>query len=355
MQKDAASPLAPEAAYGRALCELELRRPEAALKAFRDFTTAWPEHAQAPSATFYTAHTLVDLKRQAEAVPILVSFQTKYPKHKLAPDAQYLLGVARLALGEREAGREDLKAFLAAYPSHSMASAARQAIAEAPARSATATSPKSPARTPAPSREAKQPRETTQRGETTQPREPTEAREPAQSSASADALYDAGAEAGRAGRAKDQEAAWRRLRKEFPNHPLAHRAAYEQAEASFKKKAYADAAAQAKAAAASPELRGRALLLEGESELKLNRYRDAAKSFEGVGAVKNLEAGDRYRALAGLGLAREELGELRQALDAYESVASKSPDSTLRNWARDRAAAVKGRLGKPAAGNEKRS
>jgi tetratricopeptide (TPR) repeat protein len=136
---------------------------------------------------------------------------------------------------------------------------------------------------------------------------------------------------------------------------MAHRAAYELAEASFKKKAYADAAAQAKAAAASPELRGRALLLEGESELKLNRYRDAAKSFEGVGAVKNLEASDRYRALAGLGLAREELGDLRLALDAYESVASKSPDSTLRNWARERATAVKGRLSRPAGGSEKRS
>ena len=41
----------------------------------------------------------------------------------------------------------------------------------------------------------------------------------------------------------------------------------------------------------------------GESELKLNRFKDAAKSFEAVGAVKNVEAADRYRALAGLGLA----------------------------------------------------
>ncbi len=40
----------------------------------------------------------------------------------------------------------------------------------------------------------------------------------------AEALYDAGVIAGRLGRTRDQEAAWRRLRKEFPNHALAARA-----------------------------------------------------------------------------------------------------------------------------------
>ena len=58
---------------------------------------------------------------------------------------------------------------------------------------------------------------------------------------------------------------------------------------------------------------------------RLNRFKDAAKSFEAVGAVKNVEAADRYRALAGLGLAHEQLEELRAALAAYESVASKPP------------------------------
>ena len=96
-------------------------------------------------------------------------------------------------------------------------------------------------------------------------------------------------------------------------------------------------------------------LLEGESELKLNRYKEAAKSFETVGGVKNLEAADRYRALAGLGLAREQLGEIRAALAAYDAVASKSPDVTLRNWARDRAAAVRSQPTKPATNGEKKS
>jgi tetratricopeptide (TPR) repeat protein len=181
-----------------------------------------------------------------------------------------------------------------------------------------------------------------------------------QSSSTAENLYDAGVIAGKAGKIKDQQTAWARLRKEFPNHPLAHQAAFDLAEGAFKRKDYAQAATQAKAAAASDDegLRGRALLLEGESELQLKRFRDAAKSFEAVGGVKNLEAGDRYRALAGLGLAREQLGEIRAALAAYDAVASKSPDSKLRDWARDRAAVVRAQPAqpaKPAAGGEKKS
>src|SRR4030095_13638914 len=45
MRQDAASPLAPDAAYGLALCDLELRRPEAAVKGFRDFLVAWPDNS----------------------------------------------------------------------------------------------------------------------------------------------------------------------------------------------------------------------------------------------------------------------------------------------------------------------
>src|SRR5947208_1985319 len=167
--KDATSPLAPEALFGLGLCDLELRRPEGAIKAFRDLLTSWPDHAQAGPATFYLAQTLVEQKKYSES------------------------------------------------------------------------------------------------------------------------LYDAGVIAGKAGQVKDQQVAWGRLRKEFPHHPLAYQAAYDLAETAFKKKEWTQAAAQAKAAAASDEetLRARALLLEGESELKLSRFRDAAKSFAAVGSATN--------------------------------------------------------------------
>jgi len=328
LSKDAASQLAPEALYGLGRCELELRRPEPAVKAFRDLLTSWPEHSTAASATFYMAQALADQKHYAEAVPLLTPFATKYPQSKLVPDAQYLLGTTRLALGERDAGMADLKAFAAAHPGHPQAAAARRRITETVAKTGTPTQQKN-----AVSQTLQQP------------------------SATAESLYDAGALAGKLGQTKEQQTAWARLRKEFPNHPLAHQAAYDLAEAAFKRKEWGQAATQAKAATASDDegLRARALLLEGESELKLNRYKEAAKSFEAVGGVKNLEAADRYRALAGLGLAREQLGEIKAALAAYDAVASKSPDVTLRNWARDRAAAVRSQPTKPATNGEKKS
>jgi TolA-binding protein len=328
MRQDAASPLAPDAAYGLALCDLELRRLEAAVKGFRDFLATWPDNSQAGPATFYLAQTLVDLKRASEAVPLLTGYATKYPKSRLVPDAQYLLGTARIAAGERDAGMEDLKAFVAAYPSHPMAAAARQAITGTLAKSGNKTQ---------------------QQSAYTQLMQ--------QSPPTPEGLYDAGLIAGRLGQPQNQEAAWRRLRKEFPNHSLSHQAALELARSAFKKKSWQEAVTQAKAAGASGDdaVRAEAFLLAGESELKLNRFKDAAKSFESVLTVKSIEAADRYRALAGLGLAREQLGELKAALTAYESVASKCPDATLRDWARDRAAAVKARLSKSSSSGERRS
>src|SRR2546422_3219934 len=40
----------------------------------------------------------------------------------------------------------------------------------------------------------------------------------------------------------------------------------------------------------------------------------------------------RFRALAGLGLAREEQQLWKAALSAYEAVVNRSPDATLRDW-----------------------
>ncbi|MGH7348094.1 MAG: tetratricopeptide repeat protein, partial [Candidatus Rokuibacteriota bacterium] len=143
ISKDAASALAPEALYGLGLCELELKRPEPAIKAFRDLLSSWPEHTTAAPATLYQAQTLVDLKRYSDAVPLLTGFSTKYPKSKLGPDAQFLLGSTRLAMGERDAGVADLQAFVAANPGHSQAAAARRKVTETIAKAGTPTQQKS--------------------------------------------------------------------------------------------------------------------------------------------------------------------------------------------------------------------
>jgi TolA-binding protein len=322
VRTDAASPVAADAFYGLGLAELELKRPEAGVAAFRELIAAWPKHRLAPSATFYLARTLAELKRFNDALPLLAAFETKYPNHKLVPDTQYLLGWARVTSGDAKQGLADLRKFVAAAPNHDLAPPARRMITETLAKY----------------------------GDRTELQETYKALME-QAPPTPEALYDAGAIAGRLGSPKDQEAAWKRLRKEFPDHPIAQRAALDLAQAAFKRRDWKEAAAQAQAAAKSDEesLRAEALLMQGESELKLNRFSAAAKAFDAVGAVQGVEAGARYRALAGLGLAREQLKELRAALAAYEAVASKSPDATLRDWARDRAAAIKSRMQKPPA------
>lgn len=323
VRRDAASPHAPEALYGYAWTELELGRPEPAVTAFRDFLQTWPQHALGPSATFNLARALADVRRFDDAVALLEAFPTKYPGHKLAPDAQFLLGWSRVSGGDVRRGLPDLRAFVAAHPAHEQAPAARRLLGEALARSG--------------GREELQ--EAYQALVNQTPPTP-------------EALLQAAGVAGRLGRARDQEAVWRKLRDGFPDHPLARRAALELATAAFKRKEWKEASTLAQAAAETDDegVKAEALLLTGESELKLRRYPGAAKAFEGVAAVGNVDAGVRYRALAGLGLAREEQREWRLALAAYESVASGSPDSTLREWARQRASAVKGRL-KPKTGS----
>lgn len=321
LRRDAASPFAPDALYGRAWCDLELKRTEAAVAGFGEFIKTWPDHAQVPSATFYLARSLVDLRRWNDALPLLTTFLSRFANAKLAPDARYLLGWARVTSGDARSGLADLRAFVAAHPSHELAPAARRMITETLARYGD--------------------RDDLVEAYKSLMEEPS----------TPEGLYDAGVIAQRLGRPRDQDAAWRRLRKEFPDHALARRAALDLATAAFKRKDWKDASALAHAASQSEEdtVRAEALLLSGESDLKLRRLAPAAKAFEAVGGVKSVEASVRYRALAGLGLVREEQREWRAALAAYESVAGRSPDATLREWARERATAVRGRLPKSGA------
>ena len=315
VKTDAASPLAPDALYGFGLAELELR-PEAAMVAFRDLLQTWPDHRLASSAAFSLASAFTELKRYSDALPLLESFQTKYPGHKLASNAQYLLGWVRVQMGERRAGVADLRAFVAKYPSHDLAPAAQRLITDTLARY----------------------------GDREELQESYQALL-SQTPPTAEALYDAGSLAGRLGRPKDQEAAWRKVVADFPDHALAHRAALDLSALAFKRKDWKESASLARVASQSGEeaVKAEAWLQTGESELKLKRFAAAAKAFEAVGAVKSAEASVRYRALGGLGLAHEEQKEWKAALAAYEA-AARAPDATLREWARQRAASVKSRL-----------
>jgi TolA-binding protein len=318
VRTDAASPLAPEALYGYAWAELELQRPEPAVTALHEFLRAWPEHGLAPAATLHLARAQVELKHVTDALPLLTTFATKYPSSRLVPDAQYLLGWVKINNGDPSGGIAELRAFVAANPSHAQAPAAQKLIRQTLGRSGN-------------------------RDDMRQAYKGLMEESPP----TAEGLYEAADIARRLTQPKDADAAWRRLKSQFPDHPLTRRLALELASGAFKAKNWKDATAFGATAVQSEDnaARAEAWLLVGESELKLKRFPQAAKAFEAVGAVDGIDAGTRYRALAGLGLAREEQKEWRSALSAYEAVAGRSPDTSLRDWARERVAAMKSRLG----------
>jgi TolA-binding protein len=318
-RNDPTSPLAADAVYGLGWTEMENKRYEAALKYFRELIASWPQHALVPSASVYAARSLIELKRYPDIHMLLIDFPTKYPNHPLRPDAQYFLALARLRGGDAKGGRADLQAFVEANPKHEYAATARRMMGES----------------------------VTRVGDRDELQATYQARM-TESPASPEGLDEAASIAERLGRPKEQEAAWRKLRKEFPEHALGRRAALELARAAFKRKEWKEAATFGRVAAPTDEeaVRSEALLLVGEAELKQKRFPDAVKAFEGVAAVDGVDAAVRYRALAGLGLAHEEQQNLKPALSAYEAVAGKSPDPALREWAQERVKAVKARLAK---------
>ncbi len=317
VRTDAASPLGPEALYGVARSDLELKHLEPAVTALRDFLTTWPEHAQAPAATLELARALIELKRAGEAQALLTPFATKYPNARQIPDAQFLLGWIKTNNGDQRGGVADLRAFVAANPNHDQAPEARRLITAALGKYG-------------------------DRDEQLASYKALMERNPP----TADELYDAAQIATRLSRPKDVDVAWRRLKGQFPDHPKTRKLALELANAALKQKNYKDAGALGLTAAQSDEdsVRAEGWLIVGESELQLKRFPQAAKAFEAVGVVADVEVGVRYRALAGLGLAREQQKEWKAALAAYEAVAGRSPDSTLRDWARQRVTEMKNQL-----------
>jgi len=324
LKTDAAGPLAPDALYGRAWSDLELKHSEAAVAGFRDVVSAFPDHALAPSAALQAARALADLKKNSEALALLADFSSKYPRSPLVADAQFWSGWIKTSSGsDPRGGVADLRAFVAANPNHAQTPTARRLIAQTLARYG-------------------------DRDELLDAYKALMEQNPP----TADALYNATQIATRLQRPRDQDAAWKRLSTDFPDHALTQKMALELGSAAFKQKNWKAAATYGTLATKSDEdpVRSEAWLLVGESELKQKRFAAAAKAFETVGTIGEIEGSVRFRALAGLGLAREEQQEWKAALTAYEAVANRSPDTTLRDWARERANAVKTRLAKPAPG-----
>lgn len=316
---DPGSPMAADALYGLAWSDLELKRPDAAIRSFARLVETAPDHPSVPAARVQLARSAIGLKKHDEAAAAVEGFADRHPDHRLAPEARYLLGYARVAAGKLE-GVDELRAFVARYPSHELAPQARRLMVDALARG----------------------------GRRTELAEEYQALM-AVSPPTPEALYEAGTIATLLGRSRDAEAAWKELRSAFSDHPLARRAALEQAQSAFDRNVFRDAAALARAASTSPEagVRARALLLLGESELKLKRFAPAHTAFQGAVAAAGPDDVLRFRALAGSGLALEEQQRWSEAGRFYRQVAEGSSDRELQAWARARATAVAARQESP--------
>jgi TolA-binding protein len=312
-----ASPLLPDALYSMGYADLELKRRDAAAADFRRLVTEFPDHATAPSATIQLARALIETKHADEAVAVLEPFPKKYPDHKLVPEARYFLARARLANGDTAGGIAELRTFVRTYPGHELAASARRVAIDTQIKGG-------------------------KKKDLAEEYESLMALKPA----TPEGLYDAGTIAVGLGRGRDAEAAWGRMRKEFPDHVLTARVSLDQAQAAFGKNNFKDAAAYARAASKSSEdpVRGEALLVIGESEMKIRHPAQALPAFQAAADTAGLEPALRFRALAGSGLAYEDQKQWAQAAKAYEEVAAGSPDKTLAGWARTRRAAVAAHL-----------
>src|SRR5206468_2903381 len=152
--------------------------------------------AEALEAKFWEAETLFRLRRFTEAraaYDAVVKTDAAAPR---APEALYGLAWSDLELGRPETAIAELREVLARWPDHALAPAARRMITETITRHGDRS-------------------ELGAAYKTLMDETPP----------TPEGLYDAGSIAGRLARPSDQVAAWRRLRKEFPDHPLATRAA----------------------------------------------------------------------------------------------------------------------------------
>ncbi len=314
------SPLLPDALYSIGWTDLELKRRDAAVLDFGRLVKEFPDHASTPSAAIQLARALIETKHADEAVAVLEPFASKYPEHRLVPEARYYLARARLSAGDTDAGVAELLAFARANPGHELASSARRTALDAQIKGG-------------------KKKELAEEYAALMGQKPP----------APEGLYDAGVIAAALARPRDADAAWARLRKEFPEHALTARVSLERAQTAFGGKNFKEAAALGRAAAKSPEdaVRGEALLVVGESEMKLRHPAQALAAFQAAADSPGLEPALHFRALAGTGLAHEEQKHWTQAAKYYQEVAERSPDKALASWARTRRAAIAANL-KPA-------
>ncbi|HEV8672442.1 MAG TPA: tetratricopeptide repeat protein [Methylomirabilota bacterium] len=305
------SPYADDALYARGFSELELGLPEEALATFNTLLREYPASELAGSAAYAAARELVRAKRWDEALGLLSAYPSRFPQSRFLPEARYLLGVTQVETGRAAEGARSLEEFVTAHPTHDLAPTARVLLAESHLKAG---------RTP----------EAIEQYRGLVKHTPTSSLVP-------QALYQIGDLSQRLGRTTDAETAWKTLRRDYPQDALAASAGLELANLHLKGRQFDQAmqAAREVADAKGPQ-RLDALLLLGEGALKAGKMAEARGAYEAVLAEAPVSGGDRFRALAGVGLVAESQKETEAARRAYQEIAEKADDAELVRWAKSR-------------------
>jgi TolA-binding protein len=313
----AGSPFAADAAYGLGWSALELKESALAMGAFKRIVERWPSHSATAGATYHLARLYTEAKRYADVQALLGDYSAKFPESQYLPETSYLLGFSELQLGRNETAAATLRDFVTRFPNHELTQRARLDLMDALLRE----------------------------GRTSEAEKEIQALLVAKP-ATPEGLQEVAVFAIRLGNEKDAESAWRRLRQEFPKHPLARTASLDLARQAFDRRQWKEAAAAAESSAQSdePAVRLEGYLILGESELKLKQPKPALKAFQSAVDLEIKDSPLHYRALAGIGLVHEGEKEWALAATSYQEVARASPDPTLKAWADERLLEVKSRL-----------
>src|SRR6266545_3966108 len=320
---------------------------DAALDAFRKTEGFTPVPGKPQEARFWEAETLYRMKRFTDARAAYARVVSAEPASPLLPDALYSLGFADLELKRRDAAAVDFRRLIKEFPDHATAPSAVIQLARALI-------------------------ETKRADEAVAVLEPFASKYPEHKLVPEARYYLARARLA-TGDSAEGVAGLRAFARTYPGHELAasaRRVALDSLIKAGKKKELAEEYAalmalrpptpeslydagiiavgldRGRAAEKSSEetVRGEALLVVGESEMKLRHPAQALPAFQAAADTSGLEPALRFRALAGSGLAHEAQKQWAQAARYYEEVAAGSPDKTLASWAKTRRAAIAANL-----------
>ena len=117
-----------QALYDSGMTAFNDRRYDQALKAFTDFTGAYPQHKLVSNAWFWQGECNYQMKNYAAAALAYEKVISGFPNSNKAPASYLKQGMSFLQLGKKDAARERLNQLIAKYPKAPAATRARQEI-----------------------------------------------------------------------------------------------------------------------------------------------------------------------------------------------------------------------------------